>query len=72
MATPSQMLDRLTRVLADIRAAPDIRVAPDVRARVVDLGIEPRLLGGDHFPGFIDSELTRWIRIQKDMGTDIT
>ena len=60
------MLDRLTRVLADIRAA------PDVRARVLDLGIEPRLLGGDHFPGFIDSELTRWSRIQKDMGIDIT
>jgi tripartite-type tricarboxylate transporter receptor subunit TctC len=60
------MLDRLTRVLADIRAA------PDVRARVLDLGIEPRLLGGDPFTGFIDSDLTRWIRIQKDMGTDIT
>lgn len=53
MATPRPMLDRLTRVLADIRAA------PDVRARVLDLGIEPRLLGGDPFTGFIDSDLTR-------------
>ena len=50
----------------------DIMAAPDVRARVLALGIEPRWLGGDHFPGFIDSELTRWSRIQKDMGIDIT
>ncbi|MFT3801994.1 MAG: tripartite tricarboxylate transporter substrate binding protein [Burkholderiaceae bacterium] len=64
--TPKEIVARLSQAIGEAMAA------PDVGSRILDLGVEPHYLPADGFAGFMDEELDKWTRLQRETGLEIS
>jgi tripartite-type tricarboxylate transporter receptor subunit TctC len=62
--TPAEIVARLSTELARITASADFQ------NRVLDLGVEPNSLDGPRFAAFLDDELRKWQRVQRETGIE--
>lgn len=64
--TPREIVQRLSVKIEEIMTS------PDVIAKILDLGVEPNYMSSARFAAFIDEELTRWRRIQKEVNLEVS